>query len=153
MRRPHGTLSLLPQRSYFFEPGFSVIDGTFLRAANGALHWIVKDETPDPPRKFLRMGTAQTVQGPFGDLGPPFTPEGLWVEGPSGLELPGGEWLIYFEAYMEQRYGAMRSRDRGATWKDVSKHVVFPEDGTPQRVRHGKTLMVPRTLVDRIISR
>lgn len=132
----------------FFEPGFSVIDGTFLRATDGSLHWIVKDETPHPPRKLLRMACAKTVQGPFGDLGPPFTPEGLWVEGPSALELPGGEWLVYFEAYMMERYGAMRSRDRGATWEDVSQHILFPEDGTPRRIRHGAVLTVPRDLVN-----
>ena len=61
----------------FYEPGFSVIDAAFLRAADGSLHWIVKDETVNPPRKHLRLAAAESVQGPFGELSAPFTPEGL----------------------------------------------------------------------------
>ena len=130
----------------FYEPGFSVIDAAFLRAADGSLHWIVKDETVNPPRKHLRLAAAESVQGPFGELGAPFTPQGLWVEGPSGRELPGGAWLVYFDAYTARRYGAMRSRVRGATWENLSAEIMFPNEGMPQRVRHWSALGVPRAL-------
>src|SRR5262249_19745224 len=38
----------------FYDPGFSVIDATFLNA-NGRHYLIIKDETRNPPRKHLRM--------------------------------------------------------------------------------------------------
>ena len=66
----------------FYDPGFSVIDATFLHAA-GRHHLIIKDETRNPPKKHLRIATADDMRGPFTDLSPPFTPDGLWVEGPT----------------------------------------------------------------------
>src|SRR5439155_21731996 len=72
----------------FYDPGFNVIDATFLRAGEGAgagdekLYLIVKDETLKPVvKKHLRLAPAESVIGPFGELSPPFTPS--WVEGPT----------------------------------------------------------------------
>lgn len=133
----------------FYEPGFSVIDATLLRRAGGELAWIVKDETVNPPRKHLRWAPAESAQGPFGELGEPFTPPGVWVEGPTAVEI-NGEILVYFDAYTDRRYGAMRSRDGGATWDDVSARMHFPFEGTPERMRHGTVIAVPRSLVERL---
>lgn len=129
----------------FYDPGFSCIDATFLRAADG-LHLIIKDETKFPPRKYLQIAKAGGVHGPYGNLSQPFTPEGLWVEGPTAVKI-GAEYLLYFDAYTKKHYGALRSSDL-KTWEDVTARMHFPNEGTPVRMRHGTVIEVPMTLVE-----
>lgn len=124
----------------FYDPGFSVIDATFVRAADG-LYLIVKDETGDPPKKHLRIAKADGPTGPFRDLAPPFTRD--WVEGPTAIRV-GEHYMVYYDCYTDHCYGAMRSRDM-RTWEDASHLIRFP-DGA----RHGTVLEVPREVVDRL---
>lgn len=132
----------------FYDPGFNCIDATFLQA-DGKLWLVIKDETKFPePRKYLRLAEAKSVRGPFGELSPPFTPPGVWVEGPTAIKI-GSDYLVYFDAYMTKHYGAMRSRNL-KTWEDVSAQMSFPHEGTPQRLRDGTVIAVPRTLVERL---
>ena len=139
--------STLAPTKLFYEPGFSVIDATFLHA--DGRHWlIVKDETRNPPKKYLQLAEAETLQGPFGKLSAPFTPAGLWAEGPTAIKI-GGDYLVYFDAYMKKHYGAMRSRDL-KTWEDVTEKMSFPDEGTPVRMRHGTVIAVPVELVARL---
>lgn len=130
----------------FYDPGFSCIDMTFLRDG-GKLWFVIKDETKFPePKKHLRLGTAESVQGPFSAPGPAFTPPGLWSEGPSAIKI--GEWyFVYFEAYMKKHYCAMRSKDL-QTWEDVTEQVQFVSPGTTERMKHGSVTAVPRALVE-----
>jgi hypothetical protein len=132
----------------FYDPGFSCIDLTFLRA-DGKQWAIVKDETKFPdPKKHLRLATTASVQGPIGPLGEPFSPSGLWVEGPSAIKI--GDWyFVYFEAYMKKHYCAMRSRDL-QTWEDVTAQVQFIAPGTPERMKHGSVTAVPRALIEQL---
>jgi len=131
----------------FYDPGFSVIDATFLQAG-GQLCLIVKDETVNPPRKNLRFARADSYTGPFHDLSPPFTPAGVWVEGPTAIRI-GGYYQVYFDAYKDAHYGALRSRDL-KTWEDVTSQLVMPGEGTPDRMRHGTVIAVPRSLIDQL---
>ncbi len=140
--------SFTPTR-VFYDPGFSVIDAT-QHVHDGQLVWIVKDETRHPPKKHLRVARADSRQGPFGELGAPFTPEGLWVEGPTAVEVDGAT-LVYFDAYTEKHYGAMRSTDM-VHWEDVSDRIEMPFEGTKERVRHGTIIPVPRELITRLQS-
>jgi hypothetical protein len=128
----------------FYDPGFSVIDATFVVRPDGP-RLIVKDETRHPPKKYLQVAGAGGLHGPFGALAPPFTPLGVWVEGPTAA-LVDGYVVVYFDAYIEKRYGAMRSRDL-VTWEDVSAKMHFPDEGTPQRMRHGTVIQVPFRVV------
>ncbi len=128
----------------FYDPGFSVIDATFL-AAHGRHYLIIKDETRNPPRKFLQIAECDDLRGPFRNLSPPFTPPGLWVEGPTALKI-GDDFIVYYDAYQTKHYGAMRSRDL-RTWEDVSSRLELPDEGTPVRMRHGTVIEVPREIV------
>lgn len=129
----------------FYDPGFNCIDATFLQA-DGKRWLVIKDETKFPtPAKNLRLGAAAGVRGPFGPLSEPFTPPGLWVEGPTAVKI-GADYLVYFDAYLTKRYRVMRSRDL-ATWEDVTDRAVFPFEGTPDRMRHGTVIEVPRALI------
>ena len=135
--------SFTPTR-LFYDPGFSVIDATFVRALGRA--WLlVKDETRSPPRKYLQLVEAASLQGPFGQPGTPITPPGLWTEGPTALRV-GADTIVYFDAYTARHYGALRSRDL-VHWEDVTGSMRFPDEGTPQRMRHGTAIAVPPALV------
>lgn len=131
----------------FYDPGFSVIDATFLRAY-GHDYLLVKDETLKPVRKYLQLAEAQGLHGPFGPPGAPITKPGLWVEGPTALQI-GGDAIVYYDAYQSQRYGALRSRDL-RSWEDVTEKMHFPDEGTPLRMRHGTAIAVPAALVAKL---
>lgn len=132
----------------FYDPGFNCIDATFLQAGGG--RWvIIKDETKFPvPAKHLRLAPTAGARGPFAPLGEPFTPPGLWVEGPTAIWIRG-EYLVYFDAYTTKHYRALRSRDL-QTWEDVTDRMTFPFEGTPERMRHGTVIEVPRSLIERL---
>lgn len=129
----------------FYDPGFSVIDATFLRSDRGD-YLLVKDETRYPPRKYLQLARAPDLQGPFEALGAPITPPGLWTEGPTALQV-GADVIVYFDAYTAKRYGALRSRDL-VHWDDVTMQMHFPDEGTARRMRHGTAIKVPAALLD-----
>jgi hypothetical protein len=129
----------------FYDPGFSVIDATFIDTGAGR-RLIVKDETRYPPKKYLQLAPVADVRGPFGALAAPFTPPGVWVEGPTALKI-GDDVLVYFDAYITKHYGAMRSRDL-ITWEDVTAKMSFPDEGTEVRMRHGTVIAVPPAIVD-----
>ena len=66
-----------------------------------------------------------------------------WVEGPSPLFV--GETLyVYIDFYGKGGYGAVKSDDRGKTWKRVP-----PEEMSfPKGIRHGTAFAVDRAVVD-----
>lgn len=129
----------------FYDPGFSVIDATFLRL-NGKSWLLVKDETRNPPHKYLQLAAAPDLQGPFGKLSAPITKPGLWVEGPTALQV-GADVIVYYDAYSAKHYGALRSRDL-VNWEDVTSQMHFPDEGTPLRMRHGTAIAVPAALLE-----
>ena len=116
----------------YYDPGFNIIDATLL-PAKGRFYLLFKDETFKPPRKDLRMAVADNPEGPFGPPGPPFTRQ--WVEGPTALRV-GDEYIVYFDCYREQRYGAMTSKDL-VRWRDVSDRLVMPGGRPPWHRRAG----------------
>jgi hypothetical protein len=117
----------------FYDPGFNVIDATLLHA-NGRWHLIFKDETVKPPKKHLRLATSDHAEGPFSSAGPPFTP--IWVEGPTAIKI-GPDYVVYFDCYRDNHYGAMKSRDL-VHWEDVTARLNMPPG-----IRHGTVLEVP----------
>ena len=131
----------------FYDPGFSVIDATFLDA-NGRHYLIIKDETRNPPKKYLQIAESDDLHGPFKNLSAPFTPAGLWVEGPTAVKV-GDDTVLYYDAYQKKHYGAMRSRDL-KTWEDVTAKLALPDEATPVRMRHGTVIDVPREIVARL---
>lgn len=133
----------------FYDPGFSVIDATFVKF-NQQHYLIVKDETRYPPKKYLQIAKAQSLTGPFETLSAPFTPQGVWVEGPTAIAI-NQNLLVYFDAYTTHKYGAMRTKDMH-TWEDVSTQMQFPDEGTQLRMRHGTVIKVPAALIDKLLS-
>ena len=126
----------------FFDPGFEVIDATLLRA-KGRFYLIFKDERLKPAKKHLQLASSDNIEGPFTNISPPFTAD--WVEGPSALQV-GEDVLVYFDAYREHHYGAVRSRDL-EHWEDVSNKTSFPKG-----MRHGTALAVPCEILENLTS-
>jgi hypothetical protein len=125
----------------WYDPGFSVIDATIVNVGEGyAL--VVKDETKTPPKKHLRFALASDVEGPWGELTPPFTPD--WVEGPTVLKV-GGDHVVYFDVYREKKYGALRTND-GKTFEDITAQISLPKG-----IRHGTAIEVPYTVIERLL--
>ena len=79
-----------------------------------------------PRKKNLRITSSDSVDGPFGQLDEPFTPKRLWVEGPSAVKIGGSN--LYYDAYVDNHYGAMSPRDL-KTWQDVTAKMTFPGEG------------------------
>ena len=126
----------------YYDPGFNIIDATLL-PAKGRFYLLFKDETFKPPRKYLRMAVADNPEGPFGPPGPPFTRQ--WVEGPTALRV-GDEYIVYFDCYREQRYGAMTSKDL-VRWRDVSDRLVMPAGA-----HHGTVVQAPGAVLGPLLQ-
>jgi hypothetical protein len=123
-----------------FDPGFTVIDATFLTGGDGRLHLVVKDERLQPLKKNIRIAGAASRTGPFGPLSDPVTDH--WTEGPTAIWL-GDRYRIYFDAYRAKRYGAIDSADL-EHWTPVSDLAM------PAGARHGTVLSIPSALAARL---
>ena len=125
----------------FYDPGFSCIDATLLRRGKGDYVMVVKDNTR--PNRNLRVAFAAKAEGPYSAASEPFT--GQFCEGPSVCQV-GEDYYIYFDAYREKVYGAMRTRDF-TTFTDAADSVRVP-----QGHKHGTIFRAPRSVVERLIS-
>ena len=74
----------------------------------------------------------------------PFTEK--FTEGPAALKV-GDDWLIYFDAYGEKIYGAVKTRDF-KTFTNITKEVSFPEGH-----KHGTAIRVPREILDGLLAK
>jgi len=106
---------------------------------------ITKNETRYPPAKNLHVATSDKATGPWTTVGKPFTPEGLWVEGPTALKV-GDHWYVYFDCYATHRYGAMKTKDF-KTWEDVSDKLHVPKG-----MRHGTAFAVSKEVLDGVLA-
>jgi beta-xylosidase len=122
-----------------YDHGFSVIDSTIARDGDGYV-MVLKDETPDPPQKNLRVARAPGPTGPWGPPSAPITGD-YWAEGPTLLHRDG-RWWVYFDRYREGRFGLVVSADL-KTWEDWSDRVALPPGA-----RHGTVFTAPRTVAD-----
>ena len=125
----------------FFEPGFSVIDGSILQK-DDIYYLFVKNENSAPAEKNIRL-TKNTKPYDFPTkVSAPITGN-YWAEGPAPL-LVGDYVYVYFDKYTQGKYGAIRSRDM-QTWEDISDSVSFPRG-----IRHGTAFKVDANIVDKL---
>ncbi|WP_434036517.1 prolyl oligopeptidase family serine peptidase [Formosa sp. 4Alg 33] len=113
----------------FYEPGFNVIDASIQKYDTDNYVMFVKDETKEPVRKNLKVGFSNNLEGPYSKVSKPITGN-YWAEGPTAIKI-NGEWIVYFDKYIDHKYGAVRSKNL-KDWTDISDKISFPE-GT----RHG----------------
>jgi hypothetical protein len=124
----------------FFDPGFSVID-PFILEHDGRYVLVCKDNSR--PNLNLRVAFAGSPLGPWENVSEPFTPK--FTEGPCALKI-GDDWLIYFDAYRQKLYGAVKTRDF-KTFADITAEVSFPAGH-----KHGTAIKVPREVLDGLLK-
>ncbi|BBO34842.1 hypothetical protein [Lacipirellula parvula] len=120
----------------FCDPGFSVIDATIVRDGDRYV-LVLKNNTRQGHQLYAAVG--DTPLGPWCDVTGPFTDH--FSEGPTALRL-GDEWLVYYDAYRKEIYGAARTKDF-KTFVDATGEVSFPKGH-----KHGTVLKVPRSIVE-----
>lgn len=122
-----------------YDYGFNVIDAT-IHYHEGKFIMFMKDETLNPPQKNIRIAYAEKLAGPYSAPSAPITGN-YWAEGPTAL-YKDGKWIVYFDKYIDRKYGAVSSMDL-KHWEDISSLVSFPK-GT----RHGTVFVVKKNLVE-----
>lgn len=127
----------------FYDPGFSVIDATFLRHG-GRTTMFVKDERKAPLRKVIQSCDVTLSPPHFGALSAPITP--AWSEGPTAVVVDG-EILLFFDRYTEKHYDAVASADGGRTWRDVSDRIAIPAGAN-----HGTILPIARATFEALAA-
>jgi Predicted unsaturated glucuronyl hydrolase involved in regulation of bacterial surface properties, and related proteins len=127
----------------FYEPGFNVIDATVVRDSG---RWVMflKDETREPAQKNIKIACADQLKGPYSAAGEPITGD-YWAEGPTATKIDG-EWTVYFDKYIDHRYGAVASKDL-ISWHEVSHHLRMPEG-----IRHGTVFRISKQELQRLIN-
>lgn len=126
-----------------YDQGFNVIDATIQKLGNKYVMFL-KDETPKPVQKNLRVAFSNSLTGGFGKPSVPITGN-YWAEGPTVIQI-NNEWIVYFDKYTQHKYGAVSSSDL-EHWTDISDKVHFPP-GT----RHGTVLMVSEKEMAKLLS-
>jgi hypothetical protein len=104
----------------FLDPGFSVIDAVILKRDEADYVLVLKDNTR--ANRNLKVAFSDHALGPYKNISAPFS--GNFTEGPSVLKF-GDEWIIYFDAYREKKYGAVKTKDF-ITFTDVTAVVEIP---------------------------
>jgi hypothetical protein len=124
----------------FFDPGYSVID-PFIVRLGGDYVLVHKDNSR--PNLNLRVAFARSPLGPWTGISPPLTQH--CTEGPCALKV-GEDWLIYFDAYRQKIYGALKTRDF-KSFTDVTREVSFPAGH-----KHGTALSIPVNILDGLLN-
>jgi hypothetical protein len=119
----------------FFEPGFSVIDPFILKDGS---RYVLLCKDNSRPNLNLRVAFAKSPLGPWEKVSEPFTEQ--FTEGPCALKI-GDDWVIYFDAYRQKIYGAVKTRDF-ETFTNITEKVSFPEGH-----KHGTAIQVPREML------
>ena len=129
----------------WYNPDYSVIDASFVKD-EASREWLcfVKNENHTPVQKNIRLLRAPTLEGlSKAESSGPLTEH--FTEGPSPLFV-GDMLYLYFDYYRDAHFGALRSRDHGTTWEDVSAELRLPKG-----VRHGTAFAVDRDVLTALL--
>jgi hypothetical protein len=126
----------------FIDPGFSIIDAIIIKRDKGDYILALKDNTR--PNRNLKVAFGKTPVGPYHNISDPFT--GFLTEGPSEVKI-GNEWLIYYDAYRDYEYRAVKTIDF-LTFEDISSKISVPKDH-----KHGTIFMVDENIVNNILKK
>ena len=124
-----------------YDKDFNVIDATIQQHGKQYVMFL-KDETRKPPQKNLRIATSKKLTAGYSSPSAPITGK-YWAEGPTAIKIDG-KWIVYFDKYMEHKYGAVQSSDL-QHWTDISDKVSFPK-GT----RHGTAFTITKQEFERL---
>jgi len=120
----------------FLDPGFSVIDAVIVKRKSKDYVLVLKDNTR--PNRNLKVAFSDLVTGPYSEASATFSPN--LTEGPTVVKT-GKDWLIYFDAYGQKTYTAMKTRDF-RSFKNVTNEVSVPEGH-----KHGTIIPVKKSVI------
>ena len=136
----------------FFDQSFSAIDAAIVRSPiDGSLIMTIKNENPNPPEKNIRISRSSSLTG--GGGGSSWSPVSapihgkFWAEGPAPLFVHDTLY-VYYDCYMNHRYGVSRSTDNGYTWQSVDSLATFPRD-----IRHGTAFPVSKAILNTLLEK
>jgi hypothetical protein len=124
----------------FLDPGFSVIDPYILKDGD---RYVLLCKDNSRANLNLRVAFSSSPLGPWENMSQPFTRK--FTEGPCALKI-GEDWVIYFDPYREQHYGATETRDF-KTFTDITQEMSFPEGH-----KHGTALRVPHEILEGLLK-
>jgi hypothetical protein len=104
----------------FLDPGFSIIDAVIIKRGTQDYVLVLKDNTR--PNRNLRVAFSQSPLGPYTEISETFTRQ--FTEGPTILKKEN-DWLIFYEAYRERLYGAVKTSDF-KSFTDISNEIFLP---------------------------
>lgn len=125
----------------YYDPGFNSIDGYLLKRGAKDYVLIVKDNRK-PGFSNLFCVFSDSPYGPFHS--PSTTFGRTYSEGACAVDL-GNEWIIYFDQYHPQMYGAVSTTDF-KTFTPIPQRISTPSDH-----KHGTILKVKRSVIDNIL--
>ena len=139
-----------PARRYY-DPGFNSIDGYLLQRGPKDYVLVVKDNRK-PGFSNLFCVFSDSPYGPFhtddnipAGTTPTTTFGRTYSEGPCAIRL-GDEWIIYFDQYHPQEYGAVSTRDF-LTFTPIPERISVPANH-----KHGTIVQVSRKQLDALLE-
>lgn len=126
----------------FLDPGFSVIDAVIVKKGMEDYVLVLKDNTR--PNRNLKVAFSGSALGPYTGVSETFS--GKLTEGPTVVKV-GKDWLIYYDAYGEKRYAAIRTKDF-KSFEDISGATSIPEGH-----KHGTIVPVKKKVLKQILKR
>jgi hypothetical protein len=124
----------------FFDAGYSAIDAFLVKTGT---KYVLVHKDNSRTNLNLRVAFAESPLCPWKNVSEPFTQK--FTEGPAALKV-GDDWLVYFDAYREKIYGAVKTRDF-KVFTDVTKEVSFPAGH-----KHGTAIAVPRNILEGLLA-
>jgi len=122
---------------------------TIVRRIDDQYYAIVKDErypTPDwPTGKTIRICRSPELLGPYGEPGPPVSPN--FREAPTLIPSPNGKaWYLYYEQYPGVSYGLSVAERLEGPWYQVAgmQRPDWDKYRLPPKVRHGCMIPIAR---------
>lgn len=125
----------------FLDPGFSVIDAVIVKMEKGRYALVLKDNTR--PNRNMKIAYADKATGPYTGVTEAVT--GILTEGPSVVKVKD-HWLMYYDAYGEKTYRALRTKDF-VKFEDVTSQLSIPEGH-----KHGTIVPVSPRVIKRILK-
>lgn len=126
----------------FLDPGFSVIDAVIVKRDKNDYVLVLKDNTR--PNRNLKVAFAEDPLGPYENVSDAFS--GKFTEGPTVIK-PDNEWLIYFDAYEEKIYRAIKTTDF-QNFEDVTEQITVPEGH-----KHGTICKVSKEVLHGLLEK
>lgn len=131
----------ISETKLFYDPGFSSIDAIIVKRDKNDYVLVFKDNTR--PNRNMKVAFAESPTGPYSECSDAFTD--TFTEGPCVVKL-GDEYWIYFDAYREKIYGAVKTKDF-ITFTDETQNV-----SVPKLHKHGTIFKASARVIDELLK-